>query len=358
MSAREERSMELSVSRRVSTCVACWLFLTVPLTGSAQTDTAGPPPVGVQTVREGDFAVQLLFALGAGTTDDEVEAESGLGEIGIAPRNGWIADYPVTPDIVGELENSVVSAADSRKLKMSRDEAVKRFRDLSVQLGLAVTPYTGAVTNQPPTSAGNYPNPEDVSGYYAEEGPPVVTYYAPPPDYYYLYGFVPYPFWCYGFWFPGFYILHDFYRPIFVHNRVGFISNHFNDIRAHRVFRVDPLNRFNGRTFAGIGIPRSKGFISTGVPRSDRRVFNAPRERAAPGMAAPPFRGRMAVPQYRGQTVAPQRGGPIGPQFRGGEMAAPSRGGMSAPPARGGSGSVGPSSRGGGGFSRGGGHGR
>jgi hypothetical protein len=63
----------------------------------------GAPPVGQPVVSEGDFAVRLAFALAVVTTEDEVEAESRLGEIGIAPRNGWIADYPVTPDIVAEL---------------------------------------------------------------------------------------------------------------------------------------------------------------------------------------------------------------------------------------------------------------
>ncbi len=74
-----------------------------------------------------------------------------------------------------------------------------------------------------------------------------------------------------------------------VHNRVKFVSNHFNDVKSNRVFRVDPRVRYNGKTFAGIGAPRSKNFISTGVPRSDRDVFNAPRARLTPGMVSPPW---------------------------------------------------------------------
>ena len=126
----------------------------------------------------------------------------------------------------------------------------------------------------------------------------MVTYYAPPPDYYYLYAWVPYPFWCYGFWFPGFFVLHDFHRVVNVHNRAVFVSNHFNDVSAHRVFRVDPVKRFNGRTFAGIGAPRTGGFVSTGVPRSDRRIFNAPPRTAPTGrmVIAPSGGSRMVNP--------------------------------------------------------------
>ncbi len=76
------------------------------------------------------------------------------------------------------------------------------------------------------------------------------------------------------FWFGGFFILHDFHRHFREHGHGFFVTNHFNDVRAHRVFRVDPVNRFNGRTFAGIGAPRSNTFINTGVQRAPERVFN------------------------------------------------------------------------------------
>jgi hypothetical protein len=106
-----------------------------------------------------------------------------------------------------------------------------------------------------------------------------VTYYAPPPDYDYLYTWVPCPFWWVDFWFAGFFILHDFHRIEFVNHRTVFISNHFNDIREHRVFRVDAVSRFHGRTFAGIGASHRGSFISTGVPRSERTIFNGTRTR-------------------------------------------------------------------------------
>lgn len=90
-----------------------------------------PPPIEQQLVREGDFAVRLASALGISATDEEVEAESRLGEAGITPRNGWIADYPVTPDIICELQKAVGTAADAGKLSVGRDEALKVFYDVA-----------------------------------------------------------------------------------------------------------------------------------------------------------------------------------------------------------------------------------
>jgi len=90
------------------------LLLSIPAISHAQ---ASPPPVAPSLAREGDLAVMLAAALGVGNTDDEVEAETRLGGVGVTPRNGWIADYPVTPDILGELQRSVGEAADSRKYR-------------------------------------------------------------------------------------------------------------------------------------------------------------------------------------------------------------------------------------------------
>jgi hypothetical protein len=144
-----------------------------------------------------------------------------------------------------------------------------------------------------------------INNYYSNQGPPVVTYYAPPPDYDYLYSWVPCPFWWVDFWFAGFFILHDFHRIEYVNHRAVFITNHFNDIRDHRVFRVDAISRFNGRSYAGIGAPHTGrtvagtgashngrtvtgrgtpnsnrgNYISTGVPRSERTIFNGTRTR-------------------------------------------------------------------------------
>lgn len=322
--------------RRCLIMVVGLLLLALPTLVRAQAEQtgAGPPPVEQKLVREGEFAVKLLFALGVGTTDDEVEAESQLGELGILPRNGWIADYPVTPDIIAELEQAVGDAADAGKLSLTREDALTRLEGVKADFGVAIKPYAGGpAAEAKPAESKDYPTPTVINNYYYEKGPPVVTYYAPPPDYYYLYSWVPSPFWWFGFWFPGFFILNDFHRVAVVSNRVVFVSNHFTDVRRHRVFRVDPVQRFRGRTFAGIGVTRTREFINTGVPRSDRTIFNGPRTRMAPGMrtiAPPPRRGGVSGPSPRGAITRPSpRGGRemIAPQPRGGRMGAPPSGG-------------------------------
>jgi hypothetical protein len=288
----------------------CLFLLAMPALAAARPDEPGQshPPIAPPLVREGDFALQLASALGIGTAADDVEAEKLLGDTGITPRNGWIADYPVTPDILGELQKSVSDAAEAGKLNMSVSEAVKRLNNVSTENGLAVTPYIGAAAPAP-QSAENYPDPTVVNEYYSQEGLPVYTYYVPPPDYYYMYAYVPYPFWGFGFWFPGFFVLHDFHRPFFFHGRQVICSNHFNDRNIHKVFRVDPVKRFNGRTFAGIGAPRTGRFINTGVPRSDTTVFNAPRTRAAPGMVDQHPRGSMVgAPSHDGTATYHSQG--------------------------------------------------
>ena len=242
-----------------------------------------PPPVSAPMVREGDFAMTLAVALDIGSPTNEIEAESMLGKAGIAPRNGWIADYPVTPDIIGELRDSVGYAAQAKTIQMDKGKALKVLE--SVQANAAIT-MTPAPAGQPSdySTAGSpaaaeqgapvYPDQVAIGDYYQQQGPPIMTYYAPPPDYYYLYSWVPYPFWWSEFWFGGYFILHDFHR---FHHHGHFISNHFNDFNAHRVFRVDPVARLNGRTFSGIGAPRGIRSISPGVRGASQRIFNRDR---------------------------------------------------------------------------------
>jgi hypothetical protein len=312
-------------------------LLLLPALAYAQPALARPdaPPIAQELVREGDFALKLEAALGLENSADEVGAETRLGELGIAPRNGWIADYPVTPDIMGELQSAVGAAADAGKVPLQKAEALNRLDSVAMEQSLAIKPHTTENINEPlPEEASDYPDPTAINNYYSDEGPPVVTYYAPPPDYYYLYAWVPFPFWCSGFWFPGYFMLHDFHRSVAIGHRVAFISNHFNDINAHRLFRVDPVARFSGRTFAGIGVANRKGFISTGVPRSESRIFNGPRTWGGPGgrtagsfqrgsvtTAASWRRARTATPSYRGiRSAAPasRGGGQAGHSSRGG----------------------------------------
>ena len=302
--------------------VGLFLSLVPAISRSEPAASPGLPPISQQLVREGDFAIKLYSALGLGTVQDETEAESGLGQAGIMPRNGWIADYPVTPDIFGELQRSVGDAAANRSIPQGKEAALQTLEAVSAETSLGIKPQTGLTVGEVPSEevAQDYPNPAAINDYYQEEGPPVVTYYTPPPDYYYLYGWIPYPFWCDGFWFPGYFILHDFHRSFHRHNRVFFVSNHFNDIRSHRVFRVDPVSRFNGRTFAGIGMNSRRGFLSTGVPRSQRSIFNAPRAQAAPGMRPLPGMRPSFHPSGSGGNLAPAGRG------RARTFAAPSRG--------------------------------
>ncbi len=288
--------------------------------GSAQ---SSPPPISPSLLREGTLAIRLEFNLAIGTTDDEVEAESRLAEAGISPRNGWIADYPVTPDVIGELQNSISDAVDSGKLPLAKDDALQRFNDTIADFGLSMSPYAAnSEPGQGPPDSQNYPNPSEINDYYYDNGPPIVTYYVPPPDFYYLYAWVPFPFWCSGFWFPGFYVLHDFHRTVIVGRRAFFVTNHFNDVRLRRAFRIDPRDRFSGRTFAGIGAPRRGNFLSTGVSRSDRRIFNAP-----PTMNVP--RGVMTRPSF---TRQPSPAGPRTPQGGARVMPAPRGGGVRVAP--------------------------
>lgn len=201
-------------------------------------------PISQPLVREGTFATALAGALKLGAVTDEAQAESLLSSAGIMPKNGWIADYPVTPDIVGELQDSVAQASGSGGVNMGRDEAVSAFQSVVDKYGLAVTKDT----NMEPADASSSPAcsaSEDVNTYYNEEGPPPVTYCAPPAAYGYLYSWVPYPFWWTDFWFPGFFVLFDFDVIVVEHHHHHHFSNHFFDRKHGRFERVDAANRFH-----------------------------------------------------------------------------------------------------------------
>ncbi len=312
------------VKAAINAATLLLLLLPAMVFGQGGEVTPGAPPIEQPLVSEGDFAVSLGSALAVTTTDDEVEAESRLAELGITPRNGWIADYPVTPDILAEVQDAVVDAAASGRLALDKEEAGKRLANVAFDLGLALKPYTPGATYEPTAaSCVNYPNPVMVEKSYTDQGVPVVTYYCPPPEYYNLYAWVPYPFWWSDLWFPGFFILNDFHRVIPRHRRVVVITNHFRDVRNNRAFRVDPVERFRGKTFAGIGVSRPKDFLQTGVPRGERTIFNGPSATRMPAGVAPP-------PSMRGgERVAPvPRGGEtIAPAPRGGERISPPSGG-------------------------------
>ncbi len=247
-----------------------------------------PPPVSQELVSEGDFAFELASALKLGTPATEAQAEDMLTAAGIAPKNGWIADYPMTPIVVGEVQNAVIAAAATKKLSMEREEALQAFQGLTSQFSLAIAPATGKYAETQAPTSSEYVEPSAVENYYAEEGPPVVTYYPPPPDYGYLYSWVPYPFWWTGFFFPGFFVLNDFDNIVvgdhfghhhhddhdFDHHGHDFdhrITNHFNDPRTHQVMRVDPTTRTGG--FSG-SVTHTAAFNSPGARRGAASIMN------------------------------------------------------------------------------------
>jgi hypothetical protein len=258
-----------------------------PVTAQSGEVATQPPPIAQTLVREGDFAIRLAEALKIGLAKSEAEAESMLASVGIAPQNGWIADYPVTPDVIGELQNAIGSAVDSGKLAMNKDEATKAFQNLTAQQGLPVradanSRYGGA--EPPPRDYGDYSSPEVINNYYYKQSPPIVTYYPPPWDYYYLYSWVPYPFWCSGFWFRGFFCLRDFNRFIFVNGRRGIVSNHFIDPKTRRVVPIDPARRGTGKPAHTVANgPRPRGFTSPEASRGATSIFERSHERAKPG---------------------------------------------------------------------------
>ncbi len=249
-----------------------------------------PPPISQTLVREGDFAIKLAESLKMGKPQGEAEAENMLASAGIAPKNGWIADYPLTPDIIGELEKAVGEAADARTLPMGRNDALKVFRTTAVELELPiVAEVPEGYTESPPPTTPEYTEPGAIDNYYYAEGPPVITYYPPPWDYYYMYGWVPSPFWCSGFYFPGFFILNDFHRSHHGHGHHGdghhgdghdshVVSNHVRDPQTGRIGTVDPTRRREGRT-GGVreATTNTKGFGSTEARNGAQSIFERSR---------------------------------------------------------------------------------
>ena len=136
---------------------------------------------GQALIREGSFALKLAEVLEIGKVESEAEAENMLTSAGIAPRNGWIADYPVTPDIIGELQKAIDEAADSNKIAMNKDEAMKAIDDLIKEIE---SQYAAV---EPPPSRQPYPEPY----YYPYPYPYLYPYPFPYPFYY------PYPYYRY-----------------------------------------------------------------------------------------------------------------------------------------------------------------
>ncbi len=285
------------------------------------------PPVTQPLVREGDFAVGLAQGLLNGDIADENEAESKLASIGVTPRNGWISDYPVTPDILGELKESAVDAADSGRLSLPGFEASAVVGNVSAGMGLYVQTATGVDAGQGPPGdeAGPNPAPEPVEDYYPDNGPPVVSYYAPPDDYAYLYAWVPCPFWWTGYWFPGFFILNDFdIAGNGHHHRHGpcpRITNHVVDRVSGRTARINPVTR-SARSSAASGVGNAAGAergsansnSATQRPAGSGVVFRPPPPRLSGGNAASgnTYGGSPVRPDNSGNRARTDIGRPYG----------------------------------------------
>jgi hypothetical protein len=240
------------------------LALMPELTHAADTAQAkDKPPVFQTLVREGDYAVRVAETLKLGKMG-EVQAESKLASLGIAPLSGWISDFPVTPDIVAEVKSAVHNSAKDGKLSIDSKKAGEALDKLDASMGLPVRaagekPPEGYKSWQESSRYGNEYPPTVIDNYYSAEGPPVVTYYSPPYDYGYLYAWDPFPFWWGGVWFPGYYILTDFDCVVEVggggtafvrggHSHHGqfetrTLSNHIVDPRTKAVIAINPVTR-------------------------------------------------------------------------------------------------------------------
>ena len=276
------------------------LFATAPDGVYAQSPQSQYPPLAAQLVREGDLAVALGSAFGVGG-GNEIEAENRLSDLAIIPKNGWMADYPVTPDIVAELQQAIVAAADASRLPFGRDEAQKRLDAVLENAGLLERPYdsyAGGSQGAPQY----YPDQGELAAYYEGQGPPVVTYYMPPPEYCPLYWWIDYPFYYSGFWLPGFFILRDFHRPY--HD--SFVSNHYAQAGSNTVFRVNPAARLAGQANIGVSAPPARALRLTSP--AGRTSALAPPMAPAGSSAS-----RMSQRVNAGSAFSPFRAPPSGP---------------------------------------------
>lgn len=275
-----------------------------------------PPPIEGPLVREGEYAVQLARALTLTSSNDEVEAESVLTSTGIAPRNGWISDYPVTPDILAEIQASAVGAADSGRLTITGNDVMQVIEKINSESGLRFSASNGqnGYASERSPAPENYQDQAVIERYYYESGPPIITYYPPPWAYSYLYGWVPYPFWWGGYPFGGYFILYDFdgYCHHRHHHRNG---NHYDRVSNHlrndsgRAVRIDPGRRLSNTD----GAQRAR---LAGPPRADSRqgaqaILNRTSIRPGTNTAAPApsvNRSRPAPPPRQIQSTNPNTG--------------------------------------------------
>ncbi|PKN61567.1 MAG: hypothetical protein CVU57_28850 [Deltaproteobacteria bacterium HGW-Deltaproteobacteria-15] len=224
------------------------------------------PPVSLPTVPEGAFAEELVNRLRIGAD----LAEQMLSSAGIEPKNGWISEYPVTPDILLEIEEGVIKASKAGRIDLDEHQAGRALADLKAYLGLnvAAAPPLNAEDRYAEASP-----PFGIDEFYSKNGPPVMTYYPPPRPYHEMYAWVPSPFWADGFFFSGFFILRDFHRTVPFGQRTFVVTNRFFEPVSKRVVVVDAIKRPLERSmFAGqeATVPSPQIFSSVAGGRSGR----------------------------------------------------------------------------------------
>ena len=129
--------MKQWLSIATAACLLLFPFAAVAADyGSQPSQSQQVPPVAQQLVREGDFAIKLAAELDLGNPGDEANAEDLLTQAGIMPENGWLSDYPMTPEIIGQLQSSIAKAASEGNLPMNTDEATKGLYAVASRMNL------------------------------------------------------------------------------------------------------------------------------------------------------------------------------------------------------------------------------
>jgi hypothetical protein len=299
---------------------------------SQASQTQQVPPVAQALVREGDFAIKLAAILNLGLPTNEADAEGLLAKAGVVPLNGWLSDYPMTPEVLGQLQDSIAKAASEGKLPMTAEEGTKGLYDLAAQMNLPTPAGPGTAAPESTEAPAEQPGPAVLNNHYYDQGPPIITYYPPPVYYAYLYDWVPYPVWWFGFWFPGFYICHNFTTVVVVDTRKVIVSNRFVDPRTKRVVRVDPVVRTGTGALRSVTTLRTgdgrrfgtEGFRSPGARKSAEAIFGrsagrmkagrVPESRMARGserrFAAPGAPGKSFNVPSRGEARPPMAPNP------------------------------------------------
>jgi hypothetical protein len=305
--------------------------------------------IAPSVVLQGELAVHLAQALQLPEVADEDATDDtavrALTDRGIAPAQGWMTDYPVTPQIVAELRQTITDAASAGRLDMDPESAVSAFLEVIVELGLPQPEEPAPAYADSGTPVVGYApacDPGMLDDYYVRYGLPYYTYCSPPVAYFYLYTWVPYRFIWHDHHHHGYFIL-KVVRVFPSHARPHhkYYKHRYSD--RHPVERHEPSHRSERRVIR-IGPAPHAGddrrpperrhatrTDDTRSPASSRfrdretRRFQAPqrqysaerRERvivyhtapptAVPPMSTPPraFQGRLAPSASEPARVAP-----------------------------------------------------